>query len=136
MWVYYTIPFGFSLFWHFWYISFFETTFLLRIPDEGSVPTMRIWSILLINSDSKWCIYPSISLFIFAFCLDLLQKLCLPILTTNLQVYFYKINSVSWFYGRNICNKTNKFDLILWEYEISIHLRTPVMVWWFLAEHQ
>ena len=26
----------------------------LKITDEGSVPEMRIWSILLIESDLKW----------------------------------------------------------------------------------
>ena len=36
---------------------------LLRITGEGSVPEMRIWSILLIKSDIKWCIYLSRSLF-------------------------------------------------------------------------
>ena len=35
----------------------------LRITDEGSVPEMRIWSILLIKSDLKWCIHLSRSLF-------------------------------------------------------------------------
>ena len=33
--------------------------------DEGSVPLMRIWSILLIKSDQKWCIHLSRSLFTF-----------------------------------------------------------------------
>ena len=28
----------------------------LRINEEGSVPGMRIWSILMIKSDLKWCI--------------------------------------------------------------------------------
>ena len=28
----------------------------LRITDESSVPEMRIWSILLMKSDLKWCI--------------------------------------------------------------------------------
>ena len=55
LWVYYTTPFGFSLFWHFWYISFqlfnFSNYFVsLRITNEGSVPEMRIWSISLIKS--------------------------------------------------------------------------------------
>ena len=52
LWVYNTIPFGFNLFWHFldiisqlWY--YFQIVWL-RITDEGSVPEMRIWSILLI----------------------------------------------------------------------------------------
>ena len=65
LWVYYTIPFGFTLFWHFWaYIFNFLNYFLwLRITDEGSVPEMRIWSTLLIKSDLKWCIHLSRSLF-------------------------------------------------------------------------
>ena len=36
-----------------------------RITDEGSVPEMRIWSILLIKSDLKWCIHVSRSLFLY-----------------------------------------------------------------------
>ena len=59
LWVYYTIPFGFSLFLALLRHHFptFETNpFWLRITDEGSVPEMRIWSILLIKSDLKWCI--------------------------------------------------------------------------------
>ena len=51
MWVYYTIPFGLSLFGHFLVISF-QLLILhvwLRITDEGSVPEMRIWSISLIK---------------------------------------------------------------------------------------
>ena len=38
---------------------------LPRIIDEGSLPEMRIWSILLIKSDLKWCIHLSICLFTF-----------------------------------------------------------------------
>ena len=66
LWVYYTIPFGFSLFWNFRTIIFnFWNHFVwLRITDEGSWPEMRIWSILLIESDLKWCIHLSRSLFI------------------------------------------------------------------------
>ena len=37
----------------------------LRITDEGSVPEMRIWSILLLKSDLKWCIHLSISLYLY-----------------------------------------------------------------------
>ena len=37
----------------------------LRITDEGSVPEMRIWSILLIKSDIKWCIHLRRSLFLY-----------------------------------------------------------------------
>ena len=36
-----------------------------RITDEGSVPEMRILSILLIKSDLKWCIHLSKSLFLY-----------------------------------------------------------------------
>ena len=36
----------------------------LRITDEGSVPEMRIWSILLFKSDLKWCIHLTRGLFI------------------------------------------------------------------------
>ena len=54
--------FGFSFFWYFCGISFqFLSYFVwLRITHEGSVPEMRIWSILLMKFDLKWW-----SLFIF-----------------------------------------------------------------------
>ena len=54
----YGIPYS-SLF------NVFNYLLWLRITDEGSLPEMRIWSILLIISDLKWCIHPSRSLFIF-----------------------------------------------------------------------
>ena len=65
LWVYYTIPLCFSLFWHVWDLSFQLLKLLLwqRTTDEGLVPEMRIWSILLIKSDLKWCIHLSRSLF-------------------------------------------------------------------------
>ena len=67
LWVYCTIPFGLSLFRHFWvsHFNFLNYVVWLRITDEGSLPKMRIWSILLIKSDLKWCIYLSRSLCIF-----------------------------------------------------------------------
>ena len=39
-------------FWHFWDITFqyFKLHFGVRITDDGSVPKMRIWPILIINS--------------------------------------------------------------------------------------
>ena len=37
----------------------------LRITDEGSIPEMRIWSILFIKSDIKWCIHLSRSPFLY-----------------------------------------------------------------------
>ena len=39
----------------------------LRINDQGSVPEMRIWSILLIKSDIKWCIHLGRSLFLYIY---------------------------------------------------------------------
>ena len=60
LWVYYTIPFGFSLFWHFRVNIFISNHFVWRrITDEGPLSEMRIWSILLIKSDLKWCIHLS-----------------------------------------------------------------------------
>ena len=57
LWVYYTIPFGLSLFRHFFasLFNFLNYFVWLRITDEGSVPEMRIWSILLIKCDLIWC---------------------------------------------------------------------------------
>ena len=53
LWVYYTIPFGFSLIRHFLVITFqlLKLPVWLRITEEGSVPEMRIWSMSLIQSD-------------------------------------------------------------------------------------
>ena len=53
LWVYYTIPFGFSFFRDFLGIIFqlYQLPFWLRITDEGSIPEMRICSILIIISD-------------------------------------------------------------------------------------
>ena len=67
LWVYYTIPFCFSLIWNFRAIIFnvWNHFVWLRITDEGSLPEMRIWSILLIKSDLKWCINLSRSLFLY-----------------------------------------------------------------------
>ena len=55
LWVYYIIPFGFSLFWHFFVITFqpFKLPVWPRITDEVSIPEMRIWSMLLIKSNLK-----------------------------------------------------------------------------------
>ena len=51
--------FGSSLF------NFLNLILWLRITEEGSLPEMRIWSILLIKSDLKWCIHLSKSLFLY-----------------------------------------------------------------------
>ena len=67
LWVYYTIPFGLTLFGHFWAYIFNFLNYMyflwLRITDEGSVPVMCIWYISLIQSYLKWCIHLSRSLF-------------------------------------------------------------------------
>ena len=70
LWVYYTIPFCISLFRRILCVTFqlFKLVIWPRITDEGSVPEMCIWSILLIKSDLKWCIHFSRSLFILHFC--------------------------------------------------------------------
>ena len=67
LWVYYTIPFGLSFFRYFLalFFNFFNYFLWLRITDEGSIPEMRIWSILLIKSDLKWCIHLSKSLYLY-----------------------------------------------------------------------
>ena len=70
LWVYYTIPFGFRLFGTFWHHSstIYITLYFvwLRITDEGSVPEMRIWSIMLIKSDLKM-VFTSIKKSIFIY---------------------------------------------------------------------
>ena len=68
LWVYYTIPFGFSLLRHFWDIifSFWNHSFWPRIADESSLPEIRILFIFVIKSDFKWCIYRSRSLYLYS----------------------------------------------------------------------
>ena len=48
LWVYDTIPFGFSLIWHFWasLFKFLSLSVWLKITDEVTVPEMRIWFIV------------------------------------------------------------------------------------------
>ena len=74
LWVYYTIPFGFTWIWHFCVITlqFLNYFRWLRITDVGSVPEMRIWSIFIIESDLKWCIHRITSL--FSYIIDALHK--------------------------------------------------------------
>ena len=49
---------------HFSTFCFFFIVWL-RITDKGSLPEMRIWSILLIKSELKWCKHLSRSLFLY-----------------------------------------------------------------------
>ena len=55
LWVHYTIPVDFNLFGTFLksLSKFWNYFVLLRITDDGSKPEMRIWSILLIKSDTS-----------------------------------------------------------------------------------
>ena len=66
-WVYYTILLAWASFGTFWplFFNFFNYFLWLSITDEGSVPEMRILSILLIKSDLKWCIHLSRSLYLY-----------------------------------------------------------------------
>ena len=91
---YYTIPFGFSLFWHFQVdiFNFWNLFVWRRISGEGSLSEMRIWSIFLVNSDLKWCIHLSRSLFLniskqhdLIYILNYLDYICLPSVTLNLR---------------------------------------------------
>ena len=89
LWVYYTIPFGYSLFWHFWGITFqFRKYFVwLRITDEGLVAEMSIWSIFLIKSDLEW----GISLRRNLLCIFQLPRECQCWLTTEFsRVHVFK----------------------------------------------
>ena len=65
LWVYYTMPLGFILYGHFLGASIYNiwNYFVwFTITNEGSVPSMRIWFILLIKSDLKWFIHLSRSI--------------------------------------------------------------------------
>ena len=79
-WVYYTIFFGSVLYLGtFGGINFqlFVNYFVWpRITDEGSVPEMCIWSILLIKSALKWFIHLSRSLFLIKNWMLILVLLC------------------------------------------------------------
>ena len=63
-------PFGFSLLRHFLAFTFKLLIHFvwLRITDDGLVPEMRIWSILVIKSDIKWCIHFRRSLLLYYHC--------------------------------------------------------------------
>ena len=65
LWVYYTIPMASACFGTLGasILNFWNYSVWLRITDEGSVPEMRKWSIMLIKSDLKWCIHLRRSLF-------------------------------------------------------------------------
>ena len=56
----------------------------IGITAEGSLPEMRIWSILLINSYLKWCINLSRSLFLY----DIIKMLEFLVNNTSIFVVF------------------------------------------------
>ena len=47
------------------FINFFYYFLWRRTTNEGSIPEMCIWSILLIKSNLKWCIHLSKSLYLY-----------------------------------------------------------------------
>ena len=92
LWVYYTIPSGFSLILALLNITFQLLTYFvwLRITDEGPLPEMRIWSILLIKSDLKWYIHLS-SLFLYInphFALNLFQT------SSSVRLHIYVLSHI------------------------------------------
>ena len=91
--VYDTIPFDFSLFRIFgtFLFNFWNYFFWLRITDEGSVPEMRIWSMLLIKSDSKYWKHLSWSLFLY--CIQILTLYSRELLE-QFKPFFVKEHSV------------------------------------------
>ena len=75
--MYHTIPLVLVCFGTFWasLFNFFNYFVWLRITDEGSVPETRIWSILLIKSDFKWCIHLKRSLLLHSLEKNILLKI-------------------------------------------------------------
>ena len=119
LWVYYTIPFGFCLIWHFSGITFQRLNYFvwLRITDKGLLPEIRIWSILLIKSDLKWCIHLSRSLFIFFWCYGAFIILTGSDLFKFLMVIFTLVNQ---------CEFGNSMEsmLIILHLLISLKMKT------------
>ena len=81
-----------QLVWHFWGIIYQPLKLiLLRITIEGSIPEMRIWSILLIKSDLKWCIHLSRSLFLYSS--TLLYVIALNVISSVLMVIWEEVQN-------------------------------------------
>ena len=85
--------FGLSLF------NFLNYIVWLRITEEGSVPEMRIWSILLIISDLKWCIHLSRSLFLYLHLVSILHigtsMILCPYTTQTLRITWARCSLLS-----------------------------------------
>ena len=118
LWVYYTIPFGFSLFWHFRasLLNVWNYFVWLRITDEGSVPEMRIWSILLTISGLKWCIHLSRSLFIWKTKLSDKQARLSRISTECFTKSTYRSDKWMTYICHHIANKTFNFYIFTFIY--------------------
>ena len=61
------------------------------ITDEGSIPEMRIWSILEIKSDLKWCILLSSRLYLYLLYLSKVLTERFSILNKNTNQGIYKV---------------------------------------------
>ena len=122
LWVYYTIPFGWSLFLALFGITFqlFNYFVWLRITEEGSASKMRIWSILLIKSDLKWCICLSRNLLLYLITLVLFRD---PSVSPYLDLIRCpgQVCSIQW---RGILTTTSVWSvvLILSDLYLCIHI--------------
>ena len=65
IWAFCFFHFGFTLFRYFLGIPFFNSFVWQRVTEDGSVPEMRIWSILLIQSDLVWSMHLGKSIFLY-----------------------------------------------------------------------
>ena len=112
--------------------NFWKYFLWVRITDEGSVPEMRIWSILLIKSVLKWCVCLSRSLFLYFVrtCRSLLT-LCsfLPDWYSKADVKFgtrFVIHLEFWLYDRLILI-VMRVPYILWNLTtLAWHIRITV----------
>ena len=67
--------------------------FWLRITDEGSVSDTRIWFILLIKSDLKWCVHLSKRMFLYLNnCID--GNAALNTALLNIQIIAFQFQSL------------------------------------------
>ena len=97
-------PFWLQLVFAFWGNNFqLLNPLWLKITDEGSLPEIRIWSILLNKSDLKWCILLSRSHFLY-----LLRKTWIPVSSTcteevvKCKIMGFSVNNIFVVYVGNI----------------------------------
>ena len=100
-------------------LCMYEAQMNARLNDEGSVPEMRTWTILLIESGLKWCIHLSRSPF-----LNFSKQF-----GNNLENFFSHFLTVSrvWLEGRSVlssafvyCN-TFSFSFFLYYCEVIMY---------------